>query len=251
MIRYVQIFGERNSGTNYLLTLLKMNVVNQDVEFGFKFGWKHGFTNRGKIHGEPTGEVLFLLITKNPYAWLVSMNRKPHHAPQLYFKNLSEFLRSEWACYHGKGYQLRAKQLNIDPVKPEEEMMNERDPVTKLRFKNVIELRNAKNRYHLELERLVENFQHLRYEDLLKDPNSMLQKIACRFTMKLKSNFQDSAGHHGLNPSKRFDSHRYYQEGEYLRAFIPSDLSFVNNSLDWDLENKLGYEPFLINQILD
>ena len=40
MIKYLTIYGERCSGTNYLENLIKINF---DVEVKFDYGWKHFF----------------------------------------------------------------------------------------------------------------------------------------------------------------------------------------------------------------
>ena len=80
-IDYIQIFGERNSGTNYLKQLLEINL-DPKIEIGSKFGWKHGFTHKRAIKNKDTEHTLFLVLTKDPYSWLISMNQRPHQAVQ-------------------------------------------------------------------------------------------------------------------------------------------------------------------------
>ena len=103
----VKIYGERNTGTNYLYDLidhnLKVNlfrgVVSQpfgriagyspftqflkDRYFQFTFadnlGWKHSLPHdpafiKQKIKAD---DLLFITITKNPYSWLLSLFRRP------------------------------------------------------------------------------------------------------------------------------------------------------------------------------
>lgn len=46
IIKYIKIFGERNSGTNFLTSLIKKNIKDINI-FSFYYkggtGWKHGF----------------------------------------------------------------------------------------------------------------------------------------------------------------------------------------------------------------
>lgn len=240
-VDYIQIFGERNSGTNYLHSLLANNIT-EDMEIGNRFGWKHGFTNRKLISQEDTSSVLFLLITKQPYAWITSMRRKPHHAPQLYFLPLSDFIRSEWVCYKGKEYQVRAKKLKENPVRPEEEMLQERNPKTRNRIKNVIELRNLKNEFHLALQQNVENFYHIKYEDLLINAGEVITQLADRYGFQIRSKFRDSALYHGKSMRERFARSEYYVNEEFMKEISKEDTEFINSHIDWDIEAKLGYQ---------
>lgn len=239
-VNYIQIFGERNSGTNYLKSLLADNIL-EDIEIGSKFGWKHGFTNRKLISQEDTSNILFLLITKQPYAWITSMRRKPHHAPQLYFKSLSDFIRSEWVCYKGREYQVRAKRLKENPVRQEEEMLQERNPKTRNRITNVIELRNLKNEFHLALRQNVENFFHIKYEELLKDAAQVVAQLADRYDFQVRSEFRDSSLYHGKSMNEQFARSDYYIKEEFMKEISKEDLEFINSQIDWNLEAKLGY----------
>lgn len=240
-IQYIQIFGERNSGTNFLFKTLEQNLVDVP-EMGFSFGWKHGFTNRKKIQSTDTKQVLFICMFKDPYAWISSMHEKPHHAPQLYFMDFSDFIRSEWACYKGKNYQIRAKNLKDNPVLPEEEMMQERDPKSKQRFENVVHLRNAKNRNFLRLRSLTENIIYLKYEDFFIDPAKKLEEILSPYNLDLKNDFKVSNAYHGKSQKLVWDKKAFYQEKRYLEKYNEDDLKFVNNILDSGFESQLGYE---------
>ena len=240
-IEYIQIFGERNSGTNFLHKLLEHNLA-QKMDIGYDYGWKHGYTNVKKIGANDTSKVLFICIFKDPYAWISSMHLKPHHAPQLYFMDFSEFIREEWVCYKGKGYQNRAKNLENEPLDPSEEMMKERDPQTKKRFKNVVHLRNGKNLRYLRLKNHAENVIYLNYEDLMIDPENVLKEILKEYKLSLTSNFKNTTSYHGKNPNLNFDRLDYYKEKKYMEKYNSKDLNYVNNILDFKLEKQLGYD---------
>lgn len=234
---FIQIFGERSSGTNYLHFLLEENIRN--IKVGYKYGWKHGFAKIDLIKKQSKETDLILCIFKDPYSWIVSMHGKPHHAPQLYKIPFGDFIRSEWACYTGDNYDVR--DLEKDPLLPEQEMMHERNPETKERFKNVIELRTAKLKRILDLKKTVPNVKILRYEDFLMTPRIKVCEIAGNNKLRLKGPVKISMGYFGKNPKKTFDRKDYYEKKEYLDKYSQEDLNYVNQYLDSDLEKQIGY----------
>lgn len=240
MIEYIQIFGERNSGTNYLRAVLEKNLMN--VEVGYSFGWKHGFPNFTRLRKEKTSQTLFLVLFKDPYSWLVSMNNKPHHAPQLFGLSFSEFIRSEWACYQGENYTQRAKTIEQNPLRPEEEMMRERHPWTGERIENVIKLRVLKTRSYLQLCNLVEHSEKLNYENLLNKPADIISHVVTSFGIAGNSEFVNPTGHYGKNPNQKFDRKDYFNQRRYLDSINKKDLKFINEQLSFSLEKKIGYK---------
>jgi len=240
-IDYIQIYGERNSGTNFLHKLLEDNLKDKP-EIGYKYGWKHGFTNLKLINANPTDQVIFICIFKNPYSWISSMHNKPHHAPQLYFMDFSDFIREEWVCYKGKSYQIRAKNLDKDPLRPEEEMTREWNPHTKKRFESVVHLRNGKNLRFLRLQKHVEHVIYLQYEELITDPHKVLQQKLKPFNLQLKETFKNTSSYHGKDPKLSFDRLDYYKQKKYMEKINPKDLNYINKILDFKLEKQLGYE---------
>lgn len=236
-INYIKVFGERNSGTNYLSSLLAMNVKNIEL-LGGKYGWKHGFVNHEVLKG--ANDTLFLVIFKDPYSWAVSMRGKPHHAPQLHKLPFSEFIRSEWACYTGDNFDKR--NLATNPVKPEEEMMNERNPNTKKRFGNVMLMRQAKIRSYLRIGEFTDKFEVVRYEDLLYTPKQVLNKLIRKYELpRTYDRLKLDQGYHGKNPNKPFTRRRYYLQKEYFDKYTPEDLTYINEFINFELEGKLGY----------
>lgn len=242
MIDYIQIFGERNSGTNYLKEFLSKNLINK-IDIGYKYGWKHGFVNFKRLEKESLENVLFLVITKNPYAWLLSMNKKPHHAPQLYFKPFSQFIREEWVCYKGKQYQIRAKNLKSHPITAlDQEMMQERDPSTGKRFENVIQLRNKKNLYFIRIQNEISNVHYIDYESLLLSPNDFTLSLHNKFGLKFRDKLIIPKGYYGKDPKKNFSKLPFYKNQEYLKMIPIEDYKFINSELEFKLETILGYK---------
>ena len=236
-ISYIKVFGERNSGTNYLSSLLKRNV--SEVGLGAKFGWKHGLVDHERIAKEGK-DTLFLAIFKSPYSWAVSMNGKPHHAPQLYRLPFSEFIRSEWACYSGENFDKR--DLSENPIKPEEEMLHERNPNTKKRFGNVLLMRQAKIKSFLKIADVTDKFEVVKYEDLLYTPKQVLNRIINKYDLKRKRpKLVLEAGYQGKNPKIPFKRRKFYLQKEYFNTYTKEDLDYVNQYIDFELESKIGY----------
>lgn len=236
-INYVQIYGERNSGTNYLHFLLEHNIKN--IKVGYKYGWKHGFAKVAEMKNMVNNHDLIICLFKDPYSWLVSMHGKPHHAPQLLDTTFSQFIRSEWACYTGDNYDKR--DLIKDPITDAQEMLYERNPDTNERFANVMQLRSAKIKRVKELQDFWPNLLYMRYEELLSSPRIKVCDIAGHFNMRLKGPVKLSKGYFGKNPDKVWDRTAYYQEKQYLKNYTPEDLAYVNQQIDWQYENSLGY----------
>lgn len=134
----VKIFGERSTGTRFLReTLLRNGVTDlwpgtiaelgqqhavalperpdippvdraairealtDDVfarSFHLTLGWKHGAPAFDRL--PDTGhDTKFVVIVKNPYSWIQSMYRKPHHnLLQGNMASLDAFVRFPWVC---------------------------------------------------------------------------------------------------------------------------------------------------------
>jgi len=237
MINYIQVFGERNSGTNYLNNLINKNIDN--VETGAKYGWKHGYVINLRNGMFDISKLLIICVFKNPFAWLVSMHNKPHHASQMRLLSFSDFLREEWICYKGTDYFER--DLITNPYTEDEEMKMERDPDTGKRCTNVIQLRNKKNEKLLDLNNHTAQIEYVRYEDLLVDPEKFFSKIIDKYNLKTSSTFQNSNQYHGKNVNEKFSRKEYYLKKEYLSNFNSKDLLFVENEINKDYESKIGY----------
>ena len=78
----VKVFGERNSGTIYLEKLLVKNF-KVDIADYFTLGWKHRLAPHKEELDKIEDDIIYLILVKNPYAWLRSMHRKPYHQEQL------------------------------------------------------------------------------------------------------------------------------------------------------------------------
>jgi len=101
----VQLWGERNSGTNALQYLMQENFGIQEADF-FRFGHKHMFMKRipaGGVVQAAQSFVPAVVMVREPLEWLLAMHRKPHHANNLVNTTLDEFVHAEWNFPRGNG----------------------------------------------------------------------------------------------------------------------------------------------------
>jgi hypothetical protein len=93
-IKNIKIFGERNSGTNYLEQLLDKNIQEVDIFSSYYkggSGWKHGFPKK-ELFSDPN-KVLFIFIIRDFDSWIKSMFTNPYHYKKP--NNIYEFLTNK------------------------------------------------------------------------------------------------------------------------------------------------------------
>ena len=66
----IKIFGERNSGTNYLFQLINKNILNINFDEPknkkFKLGWKHGIPKYNLLDlYEKKDKVIYICIFRD------------------------------------------------------------------------------------------------------------------------------------------------------------------------------------------
>ncbi len=239
----LKIYGERNCGTNYLrqLFLLNFDVIilrgtvprrlrrlfrrNEsllDLYFRLtrhnNLGWKHAVApSVAKLMegSTPVECVAFITLSKNPYAWLVSLLRHPYHY-RADVSSFAHFLRTPW-----------------------ETVGRENHPTS---FANPVVMWNVKNASYLRLQESV-HCTNLRYEDLLSEPEQTLADIAQAYALPRRMpafmNLQESAkGEMGKNYSHYQD---YYRNERWREELCDDDIAFINSSLDMKVMRALDY----------
>jgi len=233
-IKSVYVFGERNSGTNYVSALVMKNCLSPldlrglyDGGNRTAFGWKHGFPT----FGQGPDDVLAIAVYRDPLAWLHSMNRTPWNTPaRLRGLPFSQFIRSEWmSIINDSGFG----------VEPGEalwltELMADRNPATGARFANPMQLRNAKNRGFASLDGRFGNVLRVTYETVLADPQAFLNALCNLYRLPRLRRF-DPILHDRATPVR----------GVYQPKPLPEtsaeDLEFIASQLDLGFEARLGY----------
>ncbi len=243
----VKIYGERNTGTNYVYRLIDQNLMVdllpgvvspsvkklagyspmtqlvKDIYFRLTFtsnlGWKHSLPLdpaylRKKISA---GDVLFITITKNPYSWLLSLFKRPyHHVPRP--STLEELVTKPWQTVGRENSQKC--------------------------YDNPIDMWNKKNTAYI---RLNEEFStvNLKYEDLLANPIDFLSRTS--ETYDIESKFMEFKNIE--KASKKQDSDKdfgyyqeYYLQEKWREKLNKSAIEAINQSLDMNLMRYFRYE---------
>jgi hypothetical protein len=238
-----QLFGERCSGTNYVVTALSVNFPN--LEQCFDYGFKH-WLQPAFLGGDsfPT-DLLFVIVVRGPIDWLRSMHLQPWHVdPQLRALSFSRFIRSEWRCVWDE-------QAGVTPADSRwmKEMDFERNPLNGgMRFKNILELRSVK--YRLWREKLTRHpmVVIINFEAFLADPLSVFQQVAGYASLPVPLAFNMPSGYKGGVSWKRnlllkmtkglFGSYR----SKAKTQISPQDLDFIEQNLNKEQEERYGYD---------
>lgn len=242
-IKSIYVFGCRNSGTNYVNSLIMKNCTNgdgrslYDAQNKERFGWKHGFPS---MIGAPS-DVLAIAVYREPIAWLHSLCRAPWHTAK-HLRNLpfSQFIRSEWmAMIDDVGF-------GITPQDPlwNTELMADRDPLTGKRFANAMRLRNAKNQGFSSLDHRFDNVLRVNYETVLSDPEGFLAGVCNAYGLRRLRDF-DPIVHDRATPGRGVFKHKP------VPPISDTDLDFIRSQLDLGQEFGLGYRlPILPAQLM-
>ncbi|MBN1924564.1 MAG: hypothetical protein JW798_01905 [Prolixibacteraceae bacterium] len=232
-IHRIQIYGERASGTNYLKQLLIRNIPN--IIHTNQYGWKHFFPPKTFPDSD---RCLFLVIFRDPFDWIRSLYLQPHHVhPSLKNIPFSEFIRFEWQC-------VWEELADVYPgdEKYGKEMMFERNPKNGRRFENVIRLRNAKIRAFESLKARVKHVEYVRYEDLAKEPEKFINRLAQKYDLHTVKQFQNITTYKGITP-------KAYKPKTY-KDFSEEDLRFILLHMDVAIEKRIGYSSSFSGKIM-
>lgn len=250
---FLKVYGERNTGTNYLSQLIKLNLkayelpgsvppkidiwqrklqrklnikellkdIYFDISFHKNLGWKHSFVDPAKISRKsdlPLELTSFITITKNPYSWLLSLYKRPYHQ------------------YFNKGEKMDFETFITSPWKTVG-----RDNLRK-KVSSPVELWNIKNGSYLQLK---DNFstESIRYEDLLDDPQALTVLICKNLSIDLK--FDKFKNYKKSTKEKAKDTHfyrDYYLKERWKAKLSKSSISLINEQLDEEIMHFFRYE---------
>ena len=199
------IYGERHSGTNFLEQCFKQTFdLDRTEYYGNKhfFGWAKPETIsfRGK-------HTLFIGIVRNPYDWIMAMNRLPHHVPKQNI-GLPQMLLNEWYSVLGGN-----------------EILTDRNYTSKNRYKNIFELRKTKLLFLVEIMPVIaSNYILLSYEEFIHNHYFILNLIGHRYNL------------HKANKTA--------PPGQIKKRLVPDDIKkIIDDNIDWNVEKLVGYEP--------
>jgi len=160
-------------------------------------------------------DIAIVTLTKNPYAWLLSLYQRPYHQ---YYKNKPDFFTF----------------LNM-PWKTTRKENTER------LVSNPIELWNLKNRAYLTLPK--NQTANLTSESVLDDPASVIDHLSQTFAIQKKSEEFTNYERSTKDPSKSSDYYQNYYKNELWKNKLPeSSIELINSKLDPELMKHFGYK---------
>ena len=255
----IKLYGERNSGTNYLEKLITLNLnVHQmrsqvpwyivrlqkimpdneilrdlyfQITFRYNLGWKHTLVPPSEVLQKyvPVKSVSFVTITKNPYSWLLSMHARPHHYYDYAQRtDFETFLTSRWHTLKRDNTPYRVVQ-------------------------NPIVLWNIKNASYISLAGSQPTVT-LRFEDLLAAPADAISCLADRFFLSWKNERfqayeQSTKGDYDKNTGTYRD---YYLNERWRNRLSSNAIKIINQYLDPKVVEYFGYDllphPFTLDR---
>jgi hypothetical protein len=248
----VKIYGERNTGTNFLGDLIVANlqakqlrgvppgVLNyfirnyphlpyrellQNIYHGVAFkghlGWKHSVApSAEKLRAARVVErnVKFITLNKNPYSWLLSLYDKPYNY---------------YAVWEDK------PDFETFITSPTPAIPREHAPGG---FSNPVEMWNQKSRSYLRLKSAFSTL-NLRYEDLLKSPQETLEEVRTTFNLKPRRAVFKNREESTKEKDKNFSYYKnYYLGEEWKKALSPSAIRLISERLDPEMMSECRYE---------
>jgi len=246
MKKLIKLYGERNTNTNYISELIRLNLNVREVAgvapqkilqlqkvlggneqisdlyfyitYKNNLGWKHTCVKPAstlKKYKKFNSNLYFLTITKNPYSWLLSLHRNPYHQHNRKTVDFETFLITPWKTVG-------------------------RDNIRKLLL-NPIELWNIKNASYLRLDEL--NSLNITTEQIFRDPVAVIDQISTRFSINKASNQFINYEQSTKDESKDFNYYRRYYLQEKWRDLISKDaISIIGETVDKNLMSRFGYD---------
>lgn len=198
------IFGERHSGTNWLEKVINTRLYLSNKNYFGENSSKHflRFLDWNRLSN--AHDTLFICITRNIYDWIHGFYKLPHHVGANICYDMHHFLTSEWK--------------NED---------RDYDYITLQPYKNIFELRKSKLIfYYSYLSILVDNLIIIKYEDLMIDPENIINYISNLYGCNKTQNQYSKM----LKPMIK----KPYKIKKETRKII-------NKLTSWDTEKTFGY----------
>ena len=248
----LKIYGERNTGTNYLAKLIQLNLdvfqlpgvppkpanllirkfpklpIHEPLQdFYFKktfaknLGWKHSLVRPAaelKKLEICKGNISFITISKNPYSWLLSLYNKPYH----YYPSWED--KADFVTF------LTSPAPIID-----------RENASDI-FSSPVDMWNQKNKSYIQLMTAFPTL-NLKYEDLLEDPEAMIDSIGRQLTFRPRVVDFKNREKSTKEKSKDFSFYRsYYLEEKWKEKLSSNEILLISERLDDDVMTYFKYE---------
>ena len=219
----LKIYGERNTGTNYLAKLIEKNfevkILKGQISKGSIFtfsewtkdlffrisrninlGWKHSVIDEKLVLNHKSKPIV-ITLTKNPYSFLLSLYNRPYHYKGNKPNSFLSFLKEKWKLTDRDNCKLKSLDSPID-------------------------LWNFKNKSYIDL--------------LDKVIVSISEKLNIVLKEKFK-NYDDST----KNDNKKFNDYQnYYLNELWAKELNDDEIIFINSKLDLNVLSFFGYKRY-------
>jgi len=267
----VKIYGERNTGTHYLMQLL-LNHVDVLEKNGSlvtvateqpitklrrpgELGWKHRLASKEFLQkkGVNRDEVLIVALVKNPYSWLLSLHRRSytpiHLRAEMRRKRADGTSKRQpfldrcfiklMACFGRRAriYLSQSSRWCIYEYLKFSDFIRakwfaEFHEGKDEGFVNAIELWNEKNKAYVELAKHY-NVLLLTYEELLASPEATLRKITDRLGCQFQEFKNIYAAAKTEDKGKSHDYYcDYYLNERWKKKLSLEDIRWISSQLD-------------------
>lgn len=211
IIKNVKIFGERNSGTNFLNIFLEKNIKDINIYSSYYnggSGWKHGFPRIELF--KDLDSTLFIFIIRDLDSWIKSMYFNPYHYK---INNINDFLTKKLKIYD------KREDHDVNIYKSEQE--------------NIINLRNAKIKSYLNFYKKVNNYVFINLEDL--------QNNSKKFLVFLKNKFYLNTVEY-IPIIKHTKNIKLHQPNRFYNLNLPKNIINKDTKIENFIENlKINY----------
>jgi len=215
-LKYFTIYGERCSGTNFLMRSITENF---NIEYTTKYCWKHFFGHYKFENNEEEDETLFIGIIREPISWIDSFFKKKHHLPDENRSNIHSFLFNQFYSIYEDTYT---------------EIKEDRHIITKERYKNIFELRKVKNNFLInDMPKKVKNYLLIRYEDIRDNYEKVLDYFHIKFNLKKKYDKYVKISNY-----KGTKDYKFYIKNITLNKYV---IDLIKKNIDNEQEKNLGY----------
>lgn len=173
VVKNLKIFGERNSGTNFITSLLENNVFNINIytpHYKGGTGWKHGFPNI-KLFTD-TNSTLFIFIIRDLEPWIKSMFFNPYGYKKP--TDIQKFITGKLDVY----------DVRLD-----------HDVYKQVERQNIINLRYEKIKAYQRFFNVVNNAIFVNLEDIQTNPRNFLFFIKNTYNLNIQDTFIPVAKH--------------------------------------------------------
>lgn len=210
----IKIYGLRRTGTNYLQWLLKHNFENICL-LNDQTHWKHGIPKH-------YNDVLVLSCFQNTKDYLFSKNMMDTCWGQKAI-NYILCVKDPYSWYLSI-----CKWNNVDPF-----------PLTKDKL-SILYTWNYMMRQYERFYYKEQSVMYVQYEELIKDVEQDLSRVAQCFNLKLNKDIVDYDC--DIYSGQSFDR-EYYLKSKYLKKYSIRDLLLMNDFLDQEYIQRFCYDP--------